>query len=55
VVNRGKAHFAPAIPRTIRHLLGHFQRIHHGEGVLAAEHWLRLAEKRLLKAAGDID
>ncbi len=55
VVNRGKAHFAPAIPRTIRHLLGHFQRIHHGEGVLAAEHWLRLAEKRLLKAAGDVD
>ncbi|NTV73972.1 MAG: phosphotransferase [Holophaga sp.] len=55
VVNRGKAQFAPAIPRTIRHLLGHFQRIHHGEGVLAAEHWLRLAEKRLLKAAGDID
>jgi len=55
VVHRGKAHFAPAIPRTIRHLLGHFQRIHHGEGVLAAEHWLRLAEKRLLKTAGDVD
>ena len=55
IVHRGNAHFAPAIPRTIRHLLGHFQRIHHGEGVLAAEHWLRLAEKRLLKAAGDVD
>ncbi|HLO65724.1 MAG TPA: phosphotransferase [Holophaga sp.] len=51
VVHRGKAHFAPAIPRTLRHLAGHFQRIHHGEGVLAAEHWLRLAEKRLLKPA----
>jgi len=52
VQKRNKAHFAPAIPRTIRHLLGHFQRLHHGEGVLAAEHWLRLSEKRLLKTVG---
>ncbi len=55
IVHRNKAHFAPAIPRTIRHLLGHFQRVHHGEGVLAAEHWLRIAEKRLLKTAGNVD
>jgi N-acetylmuramate 1-kinase len=55
ILERGKAHFAPAIPRTIRHLHGHFARLHHGEGVLATEHWLRLAEKRLLKAAGDVD
>jgi aminoglycoside/choline kinase family phosphotransferase len=49
VLQRGKPQFAPAIPRTIRHMIGHFQRMRHGEGVLAAEHWLRLAEKRLLK------
>jgi len=55
IVHRGKACFAPAVPRTLRHLLGHFQRIHHGEGVLAVEHWQRLAEKRLLKAAGDVE
>ena len=55
ITARNKAHFAPAIPRTIRHLLGHFQRMHHGEGVLAAEHWQRLAEKRLLKAVGSGD
>jgi len=49
IVHRNKAHFAPAIPRTIRHLLGHFQRLHHQDGVLACEHMLRLAEERFLK------
>jgi N-acetylmuramate 1-kinase len=49
LVHRRKARFAPAVPRTVRHLIGHFQRMHHGEGVLAAEHWLRLAEARLLR------
>jgi len=52
IVHRNKPHFAPAIPRTLRHLLGHFQRTRQGEGVLAVEHWLRLSEKRLLKTAG---
>ncbi len=49
LVHRRKAHFASAVPRTLRHILGHFRRLHHGEGVLAAEHWLRLAEQRVLK------
>jgi len=49
LLHQKKAYFAPAIPRTLRHILGHFQRMNHGEGVLAAEHWLRLAEKRLLR------
>jgi aminoglycoside/choline kinase family phosphotransferase len=53
VVNSRRCHFAPAIPRTLRHLRSHFQRLRHGEGVLAAEHWLRLAEKRLWKHQGD--
>ena len=53
ILHRGKPQFAPAIPRTLRHLLGHFQRTHQGEGVLAVEHWLRLAEKRLLHTVGD--
>jgi len=48
VVHRKKAYFAPAIPRTLRHIQGHFQRIHHGEGTLQAENWLRLAERRLM-------
>jgi aminoglycoside/choline kinase family phosphotransferase len=51
IIHRNKPHFAPAIPRTLRHLLGHFQRTRQGEGVLAVEHWLRLSEKRLLKTA----
>jgi hypothetical protein len=55
ILERGKAHFAPAIPRTIKHLTVHFGRLHHVEGVLAAEHWLRLAEKRLLKTAGEAE
>ena len=53
IVHRNKHHFAPAIPRTLRHLLGHFQRTRQGEGVLAVEHWLRLSEKRLMKTVGD--
>ena len=49
LVHRKKAHFAPAVPRTLRHLRGHFQRMNHQDGVLASEHLLRLAEERLLK------
>jgi aminoglycoside/choline kinase family phosphotransferase len=51
LVHKKRAHFAPAIPRTLRHIIEHFQRFKHGEGVLAAEHWLRLAEARLMKCA----
>lgn len=53
ILHQNKPHFAPAIPRTLRHLLNHFQRIRQGEAVLAAEHWLRLSERRLLKTPGD--
>jgi len=49
LVHRKKAHFASAVPRTLRHLKGHFQRMNHQDGVLAAEHMLRLAEEWLLK------
>ncbi len=49
LVHRKKAHFAPAVPRTLRHLKGHFQHLNHRDGVLATEHMLRLAEERLLK------
>jgi hypothetical protein len=53
LLHRRKARFASAIPRTLRHVLGHFQRLHHGEGALAAERWLRLAEQRLFRLPGD--
>ncbi|HJU82872.1 MAG TPA: phosphotransferase [Holophagaceae bacterium] len=48
-----KTHFSPAIPRTLRHLKGHFQRLRHGEGVLAIENLQRLAETRLASLGGD--
>lgn len=51
LVHKKRAHFAPAIPRTLKHLIEHFQRMKHGEGVLASENWLRLAESRLLKCS----
>jgi len=51
LVHKKRAHFAPAIPRTLRHLIDHFQRLKHGEGVLAAENWLRLAQSRLLRCS----
>lgn len=47
LLQRRKNQFAPAIPRTLRHILGHFQRLNHGEGVLQTEHWIRIAERRL--------
>jgi hypothetical protein len=49
LVHRRKAHFASAVPRTLRHLRSHFQRLNHQDGVLASDHMLRLAEDRLLK------
>ena len=49
LVHRKKAVFASAIPRTLRHLREHFQRMNHQDGVLASEHLLRLAEERLLR------
>jgi hypothetical protein len=53
LVHRRKAHFAPAIPRALRHLKGHFQRLRHQDGVLAIEHALRLAEERLRGFPGE--
>lgn len=52
LTQRRSGQVAPAIFRTLRHLRGHFQRLRHGEGVLASEHWLRLAEKRLWRHGG---
>ena len=49
LVHLRKAQVAAAVPRTLRHLKGHFQRMHHQDGVLATEHLLRLTEERLLK------
>ena len=49
IVHRKKSLFASAIPRTLRHLCEHFQRMNHQDGVLASEHLLRLAEEQLLK------
>ena len=49
LVFRQRTQFASAIPRTLRHLRGHFLRMHHGDGVLAAEQWMRRAEQRLLE------
>jgi hypothetical protein len=49
LVHRRRPQFAPAVPRTLRHLRSHFQRMNHQDGVLASEHMLRLAEDRLLK------
>jgi len=54
LVHKKKAHFAPAVPRTLRHILGHFNRLSHGEGVLQAEHWIRLAEAKLLRVESQI-
>lgn len=49
LVHRRNPHVAPAVPRTLRHLKSHFQRMNHQDGVLATEHMLRLTEERLLR------
>jgi aminoglycoside/choline kinase family phosphotransferase len=42
-----KTRYAPAIPRTLRHVQGHFERMSHGEGVIQAKHWLKLVDERI--------
>jgi aminoglycoside/choline kinase family phosphotransferase len=41
VLHNKKIRYAPAIPRTLRHIQGHFERMSHGEGVIQAKHWLK--------------
>ena len=53
LVHRRKAKFAPAIPRALGHLKGHFQRLRHQDGVLAVEHLMRLSEEKLHGYPGD--
>jgi aminoglycoside/choline kinase family phosphotransferase len=47
LLRMGKARYAPAIPRTLRHVQGHFELMSHGEGAIQAKHWLKLAGDRL--------
>jgi aminoglycoside/choline kinase family phosphotransferase len=47
LINRDKARYAAPIPRTLRHVLGHFERLNHGEGVIQLKHWLKLATDRI--------
>jgi len=42
-LRQNKTRYAQPIPRTLRHIRGHFERLSHGEGVIQAEHWLKLA------------
>jgi aminoglycoside/choline kinase family phosphotransferase len=46
-LRQNKTRYARAIPRTLRHIRGHFERLSHGEGVIQAEHWLKLANERI--------
>jgi aminoglycoside/choline kinase family phosphotransferase len=47
LINRNKARYAPSVPRTLRHVLGHYERLNHGEGVIQLKHWLKLATERI--------
>jgi len=42
LIRQNKTRYAPSIPRALRHILGHFERMSHGEGVIQANHWLRV-------------
>lgn len=53
LVQRHRTVYAPAIPRALRHLRGHFQHLRLSDGVLAMEHALRLAEEKLRKFPGE--
>ncbi|MDR2697738.1 MAG: phosphotransferase [Holophagales bacterium] len=46
-LRQNKTRYAQAIPRALRHIHGHFERLSHGEGVIQAEHWLKLANERI--------
>jgi len=50
VLQKGNARFAPAIPRTLRHIQGHFERLSHGEGSIQVRHWQKVAAEMTQKA-----
>jgi aminoglycoside/choline kinase family phosphotransferase len=50
IVNKNETRYASAVPRTLRHILGHFERMSHGEGVIQAKHWIKLAMERMQSA-----
>ena len=48
-LRQNKTRYASAIPRTLSHIHGHFERLSHGEGVIQAKHWYKLATERIRK------
>jgi len=46
-IRQNKTRYAQPIPRTLHHIRGHFERLSHGEGVIQAEHWLKLANEKI--------
>lgn len=47
LLTRNKTRYAPAIPRTLRHIQGHFERLAHGEGVIQTKNWLIRVANRI--------
>ena len=47
LLEKNKTRYAAAIPRTLRHVRGHFGSLSHGEGVLQAGNWLRAAQEKI--------
>jgi aminoglycoside/choline kinase family phosphotransferase len=44
-LHKGGTRYAPAIPRTLGHIHDHFLRLSHGEGVIQANHWIKVVER----------
>ena len=47
LLNKNKIRYAPALRQTLRHILGHFERMSHGEGVIQLRHWIKLSTERI--------
>ncbi|MCL1894276.1 MAG: phosphotransferase [Holophagaceae bacterium] len=45
LVTNNKTRYAPAIPRTLRHIHTHFERLTHGEGVIQTRNWLKIVNR----------
>jgi len=50
LLQKGNPRYSSAIPRALRHIQGHFERLAHGEGPIQIRHWQKLASEMTQKA-----
>ena len=50
MLQKGNFRYSTAVLRALRHIQGHFEHLAHGEGVIQARHWQKVASEMMQKA-----